>query len=340
MQLDVLRSICSSALAVSNLTLDRKLLLAIAGNGEVYQTTALNHVMPGPSLSQSPPDVTPGALGPRLPLPPLLPAAPTAAAADAVPLQQTLPVPASAAPATANQGSAGGSNPMRITVGQQYALKVPHALQHDQLQFEHPGKAVFKRMVQRFEIPQDEHGNMGHLAGCQHVLSTIMYGHANHSPVPVPVTKHAFPTPVVLMQLAKGGSLYSQLKKQSGRRFNSYTTWLIMKIMTKGLSGVHARGMIHGDVKPGNALLLEKDNLLSLVLSDFGNSMSVPEGGYLPAHYGPTCTFGYRCPEQLRGQPFGFKTDTCGLGGSFISLRYEQALAGVCLLCFSTPQLP
>lgn len=82
------------------------------------------------------------------------------------------------------------------------------------------------------------------------------------------------------------------------------------------LAGVHARGLVHGDLKPANVIRTQDGRL---VLSDFGLAHFVNQPGLSRAFGG---TAGYLAPEQLTDAygPVTPLTDVYGLGGLMYSL--------------------
>jgi serine/threonine protein kinase len=89
------------------------------------------------------------------------------------------------------------------------------------------------------------------------------------------------------------------------------------------LEAVHAAGLVHRDVKPGNVLLDETGGALSARLADFGIAAPVPPAGLTEdsdwARTGEPAaaagTFAYMAPEQWRGEPVTARGDIYGLGG-------------------------
>jgi serine/threonine protein kinase len=92
---------------------------------------------------------------------------------------------------------------------------------------------------------------------------------------------------------------------------------------TDALEAVHAAGLVHRDVKPGNVLLDETGGALSARLADFGIAVPAPLPGLTEdsdwARTGEPAaaagTFAYMAPEQWRGEPVTARGDIYGLGG-------------------------
>lgn len=77
--------------------------------------------------------------------------------------------------------------------------------------------------------------------------------------------------------------------------------------LLRGLGHAHARGIVHGDVKPANVLFREPACSGDAVLVDFGSAR-----GLHPGAQGGTP--GYMSPEQVRGEPIDARSDLYSLG--------------------------
>ncbi|WP_377270344.1 serine/threonine-protein kinase [Peterkaempfera sp. SMS 1(5)a] len=101
------------------------------------------------------------------------------------------------------------------------------------------------------------------------------------------------------MDLVRGGSL-GHLLADHGSLPPRAACRLLDQLLS-GLGAVHAEGVVHRDIKPGN-LLLEATGTgpLHLRLSDFGISVRTGDARLTETHF-VVGTPGYFAPEQLRG---------------------------------------
>jgi len=124
--------------------------------------------------------------------------------------------------------------------------------------------------------------------------------------------------PFVVMQLLGGGSLRERSEGPEGRVFplrpDSLNTWL--REVAKALDYMHAKGVIHRDVKPANILFDETGNAY---LSDFGLS-KILQGEGDDADPSATMAGGivgtpdYVAPELVLGMPYDGRADQYSLG--------------------------
>ncbi|NNC90905.1 MAG: protein kinase, partial [Acidimicrobiia bacterium] len=104
----------------------------------------------------------------------------------------------------------------------------------------------------------------------------------------------------LVMRLMESGSLDSV-------ETSKWPTPQILRVVEQvgsGLAYAHQRGLVHGDLHPGNVLLDEEDNAY---LADFGLAAE-------PAGAISTPPAGYASPEQLSGDVPGPRSDVYGLG--------------------------
>src|SRR5947209_3285083 len=113
--------------------------------------------------------------------------------------------------------------------------------------------------------------------------------------------------PVLMMDYAPGGTL-KQLYPR-GAPVPLVTVITHVKQVAAALHYAHGRNVIHRDVKPGNLLLGDQQDLL---LSDFGLALLAPSLDLLSTQE-MAGTLPYMAPEQIRGKPC-FASDQYALG--------------------------
>jgi serine/threonine-protein kinase len=114
--------------------------------------------------------------------------------------------------------------------------------------------------------------------------------------------------PFLTMELVEGGSL-ADLLRQIGRLPGEKAAD-IARQLCEGLAAIHARGLLHRDLKPGNILL---DDHGRVRIADFG--LAGPAGTGLSAG-----TPAYMAPELLAGGAASVQSDLYALG----SVLYEM----------------
>ena len=123
--------------------------------------------------------------------------------------------------------------------------------------------------------------------------------------------------PFFVMELCQGGSLADRLA--GGRRLAPDDLIPILISVTDGLAGLHARGVVHRDVKPSN-IMLTNDRAK---LADFGLARSddPAEVSELTAPGTAVGTMAYLAPDVLAGGPAGAPSDVYALGvAAFVGL--------------------
>src|SRR5690349_9969872 len=112
--------------------------------------------------------------------------------------------------------------------------------------------------------------------------------------------------PYIVTEFVRGDTLDKLALPVPGDRVLALGTGL-----ARGLAAAHRRGVIHGDIKPGNAIVGE-DGIPKLL--DFGLATladTAPAGGKARQIAG---TPDYMAPEMWRGQPADRRTDVYALG--------------------------
>jgi serine/threonine protein kinase len=110
--------------------------------------------------------------------------------------------------------------------------------------------------------------------------------------------------PYVVMELVEGASLASQMPLAPDRAAQ------LGAEVAAGLGYVHARGIVHRDVKPANVLLMPDGRAK---VADFGIARLVDDAGMTQAGL-VVGTAAYLAPEQVRGQTVTTAADVYSLG--------------------------
>jgi serine/threonine-protein kinase len=116
--------------------------------------------------------------------------------------------------------------------------------------------------------------------------------------------------PFFVMELCPGGSLADRIA--DGRRLSPDELIPILISIADGLAGLHARGVVHRDVKPSNILLAPS----RAKLADFGlaRSDATAEPSDLTAPGTTVGTMAYLAPDVLAGGAAGQAGDVYALG--------------------------
>ncbi len=116
----------------------------------------------------------------------------------------------------------------------------------------------------------------------------------------------------LIMEYVEGKSLSDIIER------DGHVTWKRARETTlqicDALSEIHSKGMIHGDVKPGNVVLVRRGGKPIAKLFDFGFSRFL-DGTMDPTPKGfASCTAGYVAPEILYEDPLDQRVDVFSLG--------------------------
>ncbi len=116
-------------------------------------------------------------------------------------------------------------------------------------------------------------------------------------------------SPFIVMELLEGGTVAERIKAGGVDRAQALV-WLGQA--AAALDAAHAEGIVHRDVKPGNFLLDDADELY---VADFGIARVLDEAaGGVTATGTILGTAGYLSPEQAQGEEATPVSDVYGLG--------------------------
>lgn len=116
---------------------------------------------------------------------------------------------------------------------------------------------------------------------------------------------------VIVLEYANRGDLQSELqaRKQAGQHFSDEEVWNVLAQVLLGLSYIHAKGIVHRDIKSLNLFLTDTG---MVKLGDFGVSRQMSDKTFfLNSFYGTPL---YLSPEIIQGQPYTASTDIWSLG--------------------------
>jgi len=113
--------------------------------------------------------------------------------------------------------------------------------------------------------------------------------------------------PFLVLEYLPAGTLHSRIK---GCMLSLEDCIVYARQIAAGLAYAHRRGIIHRDVKPGNAMFSEQGDLklVDFGLAKLGGSMEMTTPGTLMG------TVSYMAPEQARGEAVHFSVDIYSTG--------------------------
>ena len=114
--------------------------------------------------------------------------------------------------------------------------------------------------------------------------------------------------PFVAMERLDGDSL--EALARPGRPLDRAALAELIEHATRALEAVHAAGLVHRDLSPGNLVRVTEDDGRRWKLVDFG--IAAPPGG--ARDHAPMGTLRYIAPEQLAGGDVDGRADVHGLG--------------------------
>lgn len=135
-------------------------------------------------------------------------------------------------------------------------------------------------------------------------------------------------SPFYVMEHAEGGSLADLLANT--QRLSASDAVRAADQVLEGLEYVHAHGVLHRDLKPGN-LLLDRNHHIKI--GDFGMALLCSPQATLAGLPGNAVgTPAYTAPEALQGKPLSPASDIYGVGAvlfeMLVKMPYERAARG------------
>jgi YVTN family beta-propeller protein len=88
----------------------------------------------------------------------------------------------------------------------------------------------------------------------------------------------------------------------------------LVRQLADALDAAHARGLVHRDVKPSNALVALEGAADHVYLADFGLTKHIATSGAVTASDHLVGTIDYLAPERIRGEPADGRADLYSLG--------------------------
>src|SRR3954465_8337697 len=131
---------------------------------------------------------------------------------------------------------------------------------------------------------------------------------AHSNVVPVLATGEQDGVPYMAQQFVTGGSPGDKIRRE--RTLGLRETVDLLTQVADGLDALHAEGLIHRDVKPGNILL---DGQGKAYITDFG-LMKDREASVLTRPGQALGSMDYMAPEQIRGEEVTAQSDVYALG--------------------------
>ncbi|TDZ96439.1 serine/threonine-protein kinase [Mycobacteroides salmoniphilum] len=123
----------------------------------------------------------------------------------------------------------------------------------------------------------------------------------------------------IAMQYVQGSDAHSE--SMSGRMPLTRAVHIIGEV-AKALDYLHARGLVHRDVKPANILLSEGDR--RIMLGDFGVTRALDDSNTVTSTGSVTATIGYAAPEVLSGAAVDGRADVYALGCTLFRMLTGQ----------------
>lgn len=125
------------------------------------------------------------------------------------------------------------------------------------------------------------------------------------------------PELIIVTQWCKGRSLYKHLHVEEGRTFSNCEIKDIALGVAQGMEYLHAKGIIHRDLKSNN-IFIHDENDLTVKIGDFGLATFKTRGEGTQQIFQPTGSILWMAPEVIRTKPgvnpFTFESDVYSYG--------------------------
>jgi serine/threonine-protein kinase len=131
----------------------------------------------------------------------------------------------------------------------------------------------------------------------------------------------------IVTELVSGGSLESTFSDQPSGNWNASYWSAVDSVLqgADGLSAVHLKGLVHGDIKPSNLLLAHaEDGTFVTKLTDIGIAQLLLESGSTKDQR--ASNLAYLSPEQQQGLPPDQRSDIYCLGAILYELTTRNAV--------------
>jgi serine/threonine protein kinase len=126
----------------------------------------------------------------------------------------------------------------------------------------------------------------------------------------------------LVLEYANEGTVASLLRREG--RLPVIQALELCLDATRSLEVVHAEGILHGDIKPSNILLVRTREGIKAKLADFGLSQMMPEGETDQAAYPGSVL--YASPERLQNKSVDHRADLYALGAVLYEMLTGQPL--------------
>ena len=143
---------------------------------------------------------------------------------------------------------------------------------------------------------------------------------------------------LMVTEYAKGGTLET-LRKDRGGKLDEAAARTVMQRLLKGLMNMHMHDISHRDIKLENLLVMNKDDVSSVKISDLGMAQQLvsPRRGDETHYYSVCGTPAYMAPEMLSS---AVKNETTGRTEAAYGMKVDVWSCGVLLYSLLSGERP